>query len=564
MPQKNRRKKQSVPRHLESSKQFERQQAAKVKAQLRSFAKLEYQNKKPKELRILRLKPQVIFKRGTMLPHLFITALQQTVYVIYLDYGEEIRFYFFDINGLSLGASTYSIGERGLQELHGKAKTLLKLPKLDPERHSDPQSLAVQKLYTRLIRTVAQRYHKSVPEMPVFSALKSYSLKSAASSSVRWGVRQEKTHKIAYIHPTLIDSQVIIRRELFVNFLGLDPRNETHQLIGTFWALAESSLVEIAQFLNLIPSQIGTTALHRKSFEWIRKKLQPKLVSDHAVARSYSHFIFQSTADLIKITGSEAMPILEMIPLWLMYENFESHTDWQEIADPLQGVWIMHELLSFIFSNPDLILSYKLQIFSACSSRKKWTWWILYLGGYFILRTHNLIPPTKHPIKLKSWIYDMISPSSMITAIETKKFTDFIYGLPSPLMTVEINLLSRMIKEVFSKTALVVSYDPITPIPIHHSRRVDITFENTSDLILYDVEFSVEAHPSSHLSVKIENPPRSTIFDTTMKFVLNITGMKVTTDGKGNVILVCHFRSWFAQQKREKMVLQEFRVKIEE
>jgi len=564
VPQKNRRKKQSIPRHLESSKQFERQHAAHVKAQLRSFAFEEFKTKKPKELRILRLKPQVVFKRGTMLPNLFITALQQTVFVIYLDYDEEIRFYFFDINGRSLGASTYSIGERGLQELHGKAKTLLKLPKLDPERHSDPQSLAVQKLYTRLIRTVAQRYHKSVPEMPVFSALKSFSLKSAASSSVRWGVRQEKTHKIAYIHPTLIRSRVVIRRELFVNLLGLDPRNETQQLIGTLWALAESSAAEVGQFLKQIPPQIGTTALHRKTFEWIQKRLQHKLDSGHPNARSYSQFIFQSVANLIKITGSEAMSILEMIPLWLMYENFQTHTNWQEIADPLQGVWIMHELLSFIFSKPELMHSYKLQNFSGLSNRKKWTWWILYVGGYFILRTHNLISQTSPPIQLKSWNDDMTSPSSMITAIKTKKYTEFIDRLPSPLLEVETNLLSRMIKEVFCMTALVVSYDPISPIPIHHSRQVVITFENTSDIILYDVEISVEVHPSSHLSVKIENPPRSTIFDTTMHFALNITGMKATTERTGNVILVCHFRSWFAQQKREKMVLQEFRVKIEE
>ena len=224
----------------------------------------------------------------------------------------------------------------------------------------------------------------------------------------------------------------------------------------------------------------------------------------------------------------------------------------------------MHELLSFIFSKPDLILSYKLQNFSGLSSRKKWTWWILYLGGYFILRAHNLISQTSPPIQLKSWTNDDFSPSSMIVAIETKKYTEFIDGLPSPLLGVETNLLSWMIKEVFCMTALVVSYDPITSIPIHHSRQVVITFENTSDLILYDVEISVEVHPSSHLSVKIENSPRSTIFDTTMQFVLNITGMKATTDGKGNVMLVCHFRSWFAQKKREKLVLHEFIVNIEE
>ena len=129
VPQKNQQKKHRVPAHLETSKSFKRLHISKVRNRLQVFARQEFQTKKPKALRLLRLKPKVFFKRGSVLPAIFIKSLHQAGYVIYLDYGQEVRFYFFDGDGQSLGASTYALGERGLKELHGKAQTLLKLPK---------------------------------------------------------------------------------------------------------------------------------------------------------------------------------------------------------------------------------------------------------------------------------------------------------------------------------------------------------------------------------------------------------------------------------------------------
>ena len=201
---------------------------------------------------------------------------------------------------------------------------------------------------------------------------------------------------------------------MFVNLLGLEGKKETNYLIGTLWALAESPPAEIRAFVTEIPPQtLGKTPLSRKIFEWIRKKLQKVLLTDAHLARSYALFLFQAFSNLRKSADEEAKHIAEIFPLWIMYDNLQAHTMWQEIADPFQGAWIVHELLSFIFSKADLIHTYKISSFSALPTRRKWSWWLLYLGSHYMLQADNRRPLTSPPFKLPSLDEDISSPSSI-------------------------------------------------------------------------------------------------------------------------------------------------------
>jgi hypothetical protein len=50
-----------------AKKKIGRNQDAEIKKQLRNFAKKEFTEKKPLEIRVLQLKPEVVFKKGSML-----------------------------------------------------------------------------------------------------------------------------------------------------------------------------------------------------------------------------------------------------------------------------------------------------------------------------------------------------------------------------------------------------------------------------------------------------------------------------------------------------------------
>jgi hypothetical protein len=110
-----------------AKKKTSRKQDAEIKKQLRNFAKKEFNEKKPLEIRVLQLKPGVIFKKGSILPNLMIKNFFGSAYVVYLDYGDQLKFYYFSKEGRSMGGQNFDKSEKLLKEMHGKAKTLCKL-----------------------------------------------------------------------------------------------------------------------------------------------------------------------------------------------------------------------------------------------------------------------------------------------------------------------------------------------------------------------------------------------------------------------------------------------------
>lgn len=52
-----------------------------------------------------------------MLPNLMIKNLIGSAYVIYLDYGDQLKFYYFAKNGMSMGGSNFDKSEKLLKEM---------------------------------------------------------------------------------------------------------------------------------------------------------------------------------------------------------------------------------------------------------------------------------------------------------------------------------------------------------------------------------------------------------------------------------------------------------------
>ena len=96
------------------------------------FGKREYSEKKPSNLRVLRVKSKSILKRG-MLPNLNIKQIKGSHFIVVADYADYIRIYSFDRNGILLGGENVEKTEK-LMKLLLKGTTLeYHLPKEKPK-----------------------------------------------------------------------------------------------------------------------------------------------------------------------------------------------------------------------------------------------------------------------------------------------------------------------------------------------------------------------------------------------------------------------------------------------
>ena len=86
------------------------------------FAKREFREKKPINLKVLRVKNKRISSRGGPFPNLIQTRTHVPYYHIVLNYGEEYRVYNFTKKGVLTDGKTYSKGSKEIQAIEKTTK----------------------------------------------------------------------------------------------------------------------------------------------------------------------------------------------------------------------------------------------------------------------------------------------------------------------------------------------------------------------------------------------------------------------------------------------------------
>jgi len=96
------------------------------------FGKREYNEKKPLNMKVLRVKSKSILKRG-MLPNLNVKQIQGTHFVVVADYGEYLRIYSFNRDGMLYGGDNIEKTQKFTKELLKRTTLEYHLPKEKPK-----------------------------------------------------------------------------------------------------------------------------------------------------------------------------------------------------------------------------------------------------------------------------------------------------------------------------------------------------------------------------------------------------------------------------------------------
>ncbi len=99
----------------------------KVPKELIHFGKREYREKKPIQVRILRIKDTPLFKRG-VLPSLMVKQNPSIPYAILAEYIDMYRVYLFDSKGILLGAENAEKQSLVLEKLVKSSKLIYHIP----------------------------------------------------------------------------------------------------------------------------------------------------------------------------------------------------------------------------------------------------------------------------------------------------------------------------------------------------------------------------------------------------------------------------------------------------
>ncbi|MFX1479124.1 MAG: hypothetical protein ACFFCI_13410 [Promethearchaeota archaeon] len=99
----------------------------KVLKELVHFGRREYREKKAIKIQILRIKDKTVFTRG-ILPSLVIKQHYAIQYVVLAEYIDLSRLYFFNSNGVLLGAENVEQKSSILEKLAKSSRTFFHIP----------------------------------------------------------------------------------------------------------------------------------------------------------------------------------------------------------------------------------------------------------------------------------------------------------------------------------------------------------------------------------------------------------------------------------------------------
>ena len=79
----------------------------KALKQIVKFGKKEYREKKPSNVKILRIKDETIFIKGEPFKRVSIAKSSHPHYLVLVEYDKNLRVYFFSKNGVLLGGENF-------------------------------------------------------------------------------------------------------------------------------------------------------------------------------------------------------------------------------------------------------------------------------------------------------------------------------------------------------------------------------------------------------------------------------------------------------------------------
>jgi hypothetical protein len=94
------------------------------------FAKREFREKKPLNVRVLRVRDEKVFSIGGPIPAITVRATQVPYYIVVLDYGDVYRLYNYTKDGALILGENVEKGSDKMKEIEKSTKLEYKIPKI--------------------------------------------------------------------------------------------------------------------------------------------------------------------------------------------------------------------------------------------------------------------------------------------------------------------------------------------------------------------------------------------------------------------------------------------------
>lgn len=496
-----------------AKKNIGRNQDAEIKKQLRNFAKNEFNEKKPLEIRVLQLKPGVVFKKGSMLPTLLIKKLAGTAYVIYLDYGDQLKFYYFAQNGMSLGSSNFDKSKKLLKEMHGKATTLLKLPKIVQIIGLETENKKLRERWEWLSKKYSHDLGFTIKNLPAISVKK-----NIPKNSIRIGIEQEKDilhFDYDYYNSDMQDT--ILRRELFPILTKNSVTKETIQIISTIWAITYDNSGEYPQILKKM-SVIRSVNI--KAVRWIDSVFLPYIKANPEKKEDFGRFLVRACMIITQNDLLEFYGFFDVFVLWLMKFGIERYTQFIDTdVGIIQKSWLYFEMLELFYGESILCQQYGIDQLHDESLP------LIHLCNRVVLGKNS-------KVTREFWIGIVPNYSQMETALENLHFSEFTNLIPKSQYSKNKEFLEEGLIYLLISKRIIADTEEFIKLSPNTEKNIEILIQNRTDWILKDVEFQAELIPPNRIILQKIDPPKLFEFAGNFKLKIKFT----TTDNAGN----CH------------------------
>lgn len=530
-------------------------QEAKVK--LYKFLKNEYSTKKALEARLIQLKPNVILKKGTMLPNLIIKMQGKIQFLVYLDYGDQTRIYFFDQAAQSLGAENYPKSDDILKDIYGKAKTLLKLPKSNPLKDTDQLSSEIQTELEKRIKRTCHNFNFQYPGHYTISTSKNLT----RIHDLQIGMERE--NNIIYVNKKVWQKPLInffYDREVFLSFQSLKKNREFKIFLATLYSLirnheAHSTLNKAFQKIKKYQHPII-----QKAWEWMNKRIISK-ASQNNQNLSMSEFLLISTYLLANSKPLSLDFLFAILCLWLMMNNSIIVVDFLDFpVRNLQEAWILSHFYELLFKNPTILVKYHLSWDDLQTEEIIDVYWYQYFLSLWKLKLYN-------PNKFSQSI-EYTSEIAKI-GIQQEFIKQFSQGNLLPAQRLIPVQTQKLLSEDFHKIFQRYFLKKLLQIQFAGSQQVNsndeiiwkISIKNSGDWILRDIEYHINISPPHLLKIIEKQIPKATHFDTTIQFLLKFQSF----DQKGEVTIKieAQYQNPFNLSTKTKITFFSEKIKIE-
>ena len=367
-----------------------------------------------------------------------------------------------------MGSSNFDKSEKLLKEMHGKAKTLLKLPKAIKVIGLDEENKNLLKHWKKLENRYSRKFNEHRKNHNTISIKKKIS-----KNTIRIGIEQDKDifHFDYDYYNTDIQDTILIR-ELFPIFTRKSAKNENIQMIATIWALSITDSQEYIQILKKIPFNKN---INIEVIKWIEQVLVHFNQSKSNVRKFFGQFLLTSC---LIVNESNLFAFHDFFDLYLLWFMVNGCTIYHQFFISEWKCWLFFEMLEFFYNEKTLC-----QKFGINKHNDKYLA-LIHLCTQFIVEKESKVDR-----KLLTKIYP--NYSQMEKALGNFQFSEFLSLIPESVIAKDKKFVEYTLLHLLTEKGIIVEGVNFINMPRNTERNIEITIENISDWPLKDVKFKV-------------------------------------------------------------------------